>query len=127
MVFDTGFMQVTYAKFRALDTGEHYIIIKGKNLLFLREPVILSGVACRTLMQRENELWVSNPSHKEASQATAYKTMHDLIIRTTFGQTSHLISEVNLSPHLKLDKQYQLTQASSSQHLCSIKTHTHTT
>jgi hypothetical protein len=127
VVVTTPEPEVTYAKFRALDTGEHYIIIKGKNLLFLREPVILSGVACRTLMQRENELWVSNPSHKEASQATAYKTMHDLIIRTTFGQTSHLISEVNLSPHLKLDKQYQLTQASSSQHLCSIKTHTHTT
>ncbi len=103
-------MQVTYAKFRALDTGGHYIIIKGKNLLFLREPVILSGVACRTLMQRENELWVSNPSHSKASQATTCKTMHELIIETTFGQTCDLILEVNLSPHLKLDKKYQLTQ-----------------
>jgi hypothetical protein len=114
MVFRTGFMQVTYAKFRALDTGAHYIIIKGKNLLFLRERVILSGVACETLMQRENELWVSDPSHKEASQAAAQKTMHELIIRTTFGQTCHFISEVNLSPHLKLDKKYQLTQACRS-------------
>ncbi|CAK9863589.1 unnamed protein product [Sphagnum jensenii] len=93
VVVTTPEPEVTYARFRALDTGGHYIIIKGKNLLFLRERVILSGVACETLMQRENELWVSNPSHREASQATAYKTMHELIIRTTFGQTCHFISE----------------------------------
>jgi hypothetical protein len=96
LTFDIGFMQVQYANFRSNGEGGSYLKIRGKNLLFLSEPVSLNGMPCRDILHRtQNELWVSNP--KEFSEQGASQDANYMVsIKTAFGRASQLVTEVSL-------------------------------
>ncbi|CAM6029810.1 unnamed protein product [Sphagnum balticum] len=85
--------EVEYANFRSTDAGSCFLKIRGKNLLFLCEPVSLNGRPCVPILrQTQNDLWVSEPkefSKQGARQAANYM----VIIKTAFGQASRLVTE----------------------------------
>jgi hypothetical protein len=114
LTFDIGFMQVQYAKFRSTDAGDSFLKIRGKNLLFLSEPVSLNGMPCVAILyQTQNELWVSKP--KEFSKQGASQDANYMVsIKTAFGRASRLVTEVSLMTPAHASKippwvkQYQL-------------------
>ncbi|KAH9544611.1 hypothetical protein CY35_12G002800 [Sphagnum magellanicum] len=76
--------EVEDKKFKAIDAGGRYVILRGRNLSFLRKTVTLNGTKCEIINQSDSELWVKDPFGQGTSNA---------MIWTWFGQIPVHISE----------------------------------
>jgi len=81
-----------------MDSGS-FVHVEGKNLQFLREPVKMNGLnpwVCK--IQKDNELYLFEPPQTDVKREG--KDMENaltfIVLKTAFGEASHLILEVSL-------------------------------
>lgn len=81
-----------------MDSGR-FVHVKGKNLLFLREPAKMSGLnSWETKTQTDTELIiVESPQTADVKREgnDMENALNFIVVKTAFGEASHLISEVS--------------------------------